>query len=86
MACDSSTRVEERATASNDAVQVLDDGGALTLDGEPWDVAGFEAARTTSALDAALATAPAVAIPPDPALWAYALTGAVAEDSSGDSF
>ena len=62
------------------------DGGLVVAkDRTPWDLSTFETATDFETLEKALASAEAVAIPPDARLWAYALTGATS-DEENDSF
>ena len=62
------------------------DGTLVTAtDRTPWELSTFEAASDIETLEKALASAEAVAIPPDARLWAYALTGATS-DEENDSF
>ena len=66
---------------------LLEADGALVVakDRTPWDLSTFETATDFETLEKALASAEAVAIPPDARLWAYALTGATS-DEENDSF
>ena len=66
---------------------LLEADGALVVakDRTPWDLSTFEAASDFETLEKALASAEAVAIPPDAKLWAFALTGATS-DEENDSF
>ena len=66
---------------------LLEADGALVVakDRTPWALSTFETATDFETLEKALASAEAVAIPPDARLWAYALTGATS-DEENDSF
>ena len=67
---------------------LLEADGALVVakDRTPWDLSTFETATDFETLEKALASAEAVAIPPDARLWAFALTGATSSDEENDSF
>ena len=77
----------DRGDAIGAGVPCLLEADALvtaTDNREPWGDA-FESAADIETLEKALASAEAVAIPPDARLWAYALTGATS-DEENDSF
>ena len=61
---------------------LLEADGALVVakDRTPWDLSTFETATDFETLEKALASAEAVAIPPDAKLWAFALTGTATSD------
>ena len=67
---------------------MLEADGALVVakDRTPWDLSTFETATDFETLKNALASAEAVAIPPDAKLWAFALTGATSDDEDATGF
>ncbi len=66
---------------------LLEADGTLVVakDRTPWELRTFETASDFETLENALASAEAVAIPPDARLWAFALTGTTT-DEENDSF